>query len=64
MMQYYPYLLIFVVMDVISMFLFAWATTTISLSTIDSALVIGLFLLIIFMSLGFGLRLAGKKEIW
>ena len=43
MMQYYPYLLIFVVMDVISMFLFAWATTTITLSSIDSSLAIGTF---------------------
>src|SRR5208283_5772200 len=57
MMQYYPYLLIFVVMDVISMFLFAWATTTITLSSIDSSLAIGLFLLVIFASLVFGLQL-------
>jgi NADH-quinone oxidoreductase subunit A len=64
MMQYYPYLLIFVVMDVISMFLFAWATTTITRSTIDSSVVIGVFLLVIFVSLGFALRLAGKKELW
>ena len=64
MMQYYPYLLIFVVMDVISMFLFAWATTTITMSSIDTSLVMGIFLLVIFMALGFGLRLAGKKELW
>ncbi len=64
MMQYYPYLLVFVVMDVISMFLFAWATTTITLSTIDTSLAMGLFLVVIFVPLGYSLRLAGKKELW
>ncbi|MDG6907516.1 MAG: NADH-quinone oxidoreductase subunit A, partial [Nitrososphaerota archaeon] len=55
MMQYYAYLLIFVVMDVISMFLFAWATTAIKLSSINSTLAMGLFLIIIFVPMGFGL---------
>jgi NADH-quinone oxidoreductase subunit A len=64
MMQYYPYLLIFVVMDVIAMFLFAWATTAITLSSIDTALVVGLFLLVIFIPLGFALRLAGNRKHW
>lgn len=64
MMQYYAYLLIFVVMDVISMFLFAWATTSITMSSIESSLVMGLFLLVIFVPLGFGLRLAGQKGLW
>ncbi len=64
MMRYYPYLLIFVVMDVLSMFLFAWATTSITMSTIETALVIGLFLLVIFVPLSFALRLAGKSDIW
>ena len=64
MMQYYAYLLIFVVMDVISMFLFAWATTSIKLSSIDSSLVMGLFIMVIFVPLGYGLRLAGKKDLW
>ncbi len=64
MMRYYPYLLVFVVMDVISMFLFAWATTSITMSTIETALVIGLFLLLIFVPLSFALRLAGRVELW
>ncbi|MHB2037442.1 MAG: NADH-quinone oxidoreductase subunit A [Nitrososphaerales archaeon] len=64
MMQYYPYLLIFVVMDVIAMFLFAWATTSITISSIETAFVIGLFLLVIFIPLGFALRLAGKRDLW
>ena len=61
MMQYYPYLLIFVVFDVISMFLYAWAT---SIFAVPSALSIGLFLGMIFIPLGFALYLAGKKDIW
>ena len=64
MMQYYAYLLIFVVMDVISMFLVAWATTTIALSTIDTAIVTGLFLVVIFIPLAFALHLAGKRDMW
>ena len=64
MMLYYPYLLIFVVMDVVSMFLFAWATTTITLSTIETAFVIGLILLVIFIPLSFALRLAGRPDQW
>jgi NADH-quinone oxidoreductase subunit A len=64
MMRYYPYLLIFVVMDVLSMFLFAWATTTITMSTIGTAMVVGLFLLVIFIPLAFALRLAGRLELW
>ena len=64
MMQYYPYLLIFVVMDVIAMFLFAWATTSITISSIATAFVIGLFLLVIFIPLGFALRLAGRRDLW
>ena len=64
MMRYYPYLLIFVVMDVISMFLFAWATTTNTISTIDTAAAIGLFLLLIIIPLGLALRLASRPDIW
>jgi NADH:ubiquinone oxidoreductase subunit 3 (subunit A) len=64
MMQYYPYLLIFVVMDVVSIFLFAWATTTITFSSIETSVVIGIFLGVIFIPLVYGLRLAGKKDLW
>jgi NADH-quinone oxidoreductase subunit A len=64
MMQYYPYLLIFVVMDVVSIFLFAWAATTITIVSIDTAIVMGVFLGVIFIPLGFGLYFARKKELW
>jgi NADH-quinone oxidoreductase subunit A len=61
MMQYYPYLLIFVVFDVISMFLYAWATSFVQ---IPGAISIGLFLGMIFVPLGFALYLAGMRDIW
>jgi len=64
MMQYYPYLLIFVVMDVVSIFLYAWATTSITASSLNTAVVIGIFLGVIFIPLGFGLYLAREKDLW
>jgi NADH-quinone oxidoreductase subunit A len=64
MMQYYPFLLIFVVMDVIAMFLFAWASTAVTLSTIGTAISIGIFLGVIFVVLGYAIRLAGEKDLW
>ena len=64
MMQYYPYLLIFVVMDVVSIFLFAWATTAITISSIDTAIVMGIFVGVIFIPLGYALFSAGKKDQW
>jgi len=64
MLQYYPYLLIFVVLDVVSIFLYAWATTSITVSSINTAIVIGIFLGVIFIPLGYGLFLAREKDIW
>jgi len=64
MLQYYPYLLIFVVLDVVSIFLFAWATTSITFASINTAIVIGVFLGVIFIPLGFGLYLAREKDLW
>lgn len=61
MMQYYPFLLIFVVLDVVSMFLFAWATAFLA---VPAALAIGLFLLVIFISAGFAIHLARERDIW
>src|SRR5579864_9659252 len=53
LLQYYPYLLIFVIFDVVSMFLFAWASTTVA---IPAALEIGVFLGMIFIPLAFGIH--------
>ncbi len=61
LMQYYPYLLIFVIFDVISMFLYAWASTAV---VISAAYTIGIFLGIIFIPLGAGIYMAKKREIW
>jgi NADH-quinone oxidoreductase subunit A len=63
MMQYYAYILMFVVFDVMSIFLYTWAT---SLFLIPRAatLPIMAFLGIMFAAMGYALYLAGKKGIW
>lgn len=62
LMQYYAYLLIFVIADVVSIFLFAWAV--IPTTTMQNALTIGIFLLLIFIPLAYGIRLARRRELW
>ena len=62
LLQYYPYLLIFVIFDVVSMFLFAWAATT--GIVVSSAITIGIFLGIIFVPVGAGIFLAKKRDLW
>ena len=62
LMQYYAYLLIFVIVDVVSMFLFAWATVTVV--QISAAETIGVFLLMIFIPLGYGIHIARRRELW
>jgi NADH-quinone oxidoreductase subunit A len=61
--QYYPYLLIFVIYDVLAMFLFAWALT---LRTIGPAgtwpiLIFGSVLLV---PLAYSIHLAAQRELW
>lgn len=62
MMQYYAYLLMFVVFDVVVMFLFAWGVAYLSLG-VSGALIITTFLTILIVPLGYALYLAGKR-IW
>ncbi len=62
LMQYYAYLLIFVIVDVVSMFLFAWAS--IPILSVSGAIYIGIFLLLIFIPLGYGIHMARKRELW
>jgi NADH-quinone oxidoreductase subunit A len=62
-MQYYPYLLMFVVFDVVGMFLFAWGISFTRLPLIASAFVI-LFIVLLGAPLGYALRLALNKENW
>ncbi len=63
MMQYYSYLLMFVVFDVMSMFIFAWGATYFE-TGIQGALIITLFLVTLFVPMGYALYLAGRRELW
>ncbi len=63
MMQYYAYVLMFVVFDVMSIFLYAWGSTIINLPK-SATLPIIAFLAIMFASFAFALYQAGRKNIW
>ena len=63
MMQYYAYILMFVVFDVMSIFLYAWATALFSIARAATLPIIG-FLAIMFAAMGYALYLAGRKGIW
>jgi len=62
-MQYYPYLLMFVVFDVVGMFQFAWGISFAKLPIRSSTFMI-LFILLIGAALGNALRFALNKENW
>ena len=62
-MQYYPYLLMFVVFDVVGMFLFAWGISFRSTPTGDSLMVL-LFLFLLGAPLGYALKMALHRENW
>ena len=63
MMQYYAYILMFVVFDVMSIFLYAWGTALFSISRAATLPIIG-FLAIMFAAMCYALYLAGRKGIW
>lgn len=63
MMQYYAYILMFVVFDVMSIFLYAWGTSLLSIPKSATLPMIG-FLGIMFAAMGYALYLSGKKGIW
>lgn len=63
MMQYYAYLLMFVVFDVMTMFIFAWGSSYFQLSVPSTSIII-VFLGILLVPLGYALHLAGKSELW
>ena len=63
MMQYYSYILMFVVFDVMSIFLYAWAVTFLSILREATLPMIG-FLGIMFTAMGYALFLSGRKGIW
>ncbi len=64
--QYYPYLLMFVVYDVVSMFLFAWALNLKSFGAEGAAATVPIFIFVtvLLFPLGYALRLANKPENW
>jgi NADH-quinone oxidoreductase subunit A len=65
MMQYYAYLLMFIVFDVLSMFLYAWASAyKVAGLGLSSDWVVTAFMGLLFVPMGFALILAGKRSLW
>jgi NADH-quinone oxidoreductase subunit A len=62
-MQYYPYLLMFVVFDVVGMFVFAWGMSFTKIP-INASLPVLLFLVLLAAPLGYALQLALRRENW
>jgi len=63
MMQYYAYILMFVVFDVVAIFLYAWGSTILYLPKEATLPIIG-FLAIIFAAMTFALYQSGRRNIW
>jgi len=63
MMQYYAYVLMFVVFDVMAIFLYAWGTSIFGLSRVATLPIIG-FLAILFAAMGYAMYLSGRKDVW
>ena len=61
--QYYPYILMFVVYDVIAMFLFAWALNLRVLGASGTVPVL-VFMGVALPPLAYALHLAGQRENW
>ncbi len=63
MMQYYPYILMFVVFDVMAIFLFAWGSALLELPKSATLPMMG-FLAIMFGAMAFALYQSGRRRIW
>ena len=63
MMQYYAYILIFVIFDVMAIFLYAWGSTLLDLPK-EATLPILAFLAIMFAAMAFALYQTKRKNIW
>ena len=63
MMQYYPYILMFVVFDVMAIFLYAWGVSLLELPKSATLPMMG-FLAIMFGAMAPALYLTGKRKIW
>jgi len=65
MMQYYAYLLMFIVFDVLGMFLYAWAAAYKPMALgLSSDWTVTLFMGMLFVPMAFALVIAGKRELW
>ena len=63
MMQYYPYVIMFVIFDVMAIFLYAWGSTLLDLPK-EATLPILAFLGIMFAAMAFALYQTKRKNIW
>ena len=63
MMQYYAYILMFVIFDVMAIFLYAWGSALLDLPK-EATLPILAFLGIMFAAMAFALYQAKRKNIW
>ena len=63
MMQYYAYILMFVIFDVMAIFLYAWGSTLLDLPK-ETTLPILAFLGIMFAAMAFALYQTKRKNIW
>ncbi len=63
MMQYYAYVLMFVVFDVMAIFLYAWGTSVFGLAQTATLPIIA-FLAVLFAAMGYAMYLSGRKDIW
>ena len=63
MMQYYPYILMFVVFDVMAIFLYAWGSALLELPKSATLPMLG-FLAIMFGAMAFALYQSGRRRIW
>ena len=63
MMQYYPYVLMFVIFDVMAIFLYAWGSVLIDLPKTATLPIIA-FLGIMFAAMAFALYQTKRRNIW
>ncbi len=63
MMQYYAYILMFVVFDVMAIFLYAWGSSILSLPRTATLPIIA-FLAIMFAAMGYALDQSRRRNIW
>ena len=63
MMQYYAFILIFIIFDVMAIFLYAWGTTVLNLEK-TATLPIMAFLGIMFAAMAYALYQSKRRDIW